>query len=360
MAGKRNEDGRKEAIALAVPFGTAPMEAEPASALPRGPEWQYEPKWDGFRCLAYRDRGAVALQAKSGKPLTRYFPEIAALLLAVAPLRFVLDGELVVEAEGEPSFDALQMRIHPAESRIRRLAAETPARLVVFDLLLGPDGRSLLDETLADRRAALEAMMQRIGNVGGMLLSPATTDARKAAGWLARSGSGAFDGVVAKRNDAPYTPGERTMVKVKRRRTADCVVGGFRYGEDSKEVASLLLGLYNDRGELDHVGFTSSIAAAERQALTRKLEALVEPPGFTGKAPGAPSRWSTARSSAWEPLRPELVVEVRFDQVTGARMRHGATLLRWRADKAPRQCTLDQILPAKRRARRSVASASHA
>lgn len=352
MPAREGGNGRKPVIALAVPFGTAPMEAEPASALPRGKGWQYEPKWDGFRCLAFRDREAVALQAKSGKPLTRYFPEIAALLLALAPLRFVLDGELVVDADGEPSFDALQMRIHPAETRIRRLAAETPARLMVFDILLGPDGASLLDETLADRRAALEALIERVGrSTDRLLLSPATSDPRTAARWLARSGHGAFDGVVAKRRDARYAPGERAMVKVKRRRTADCVVGGFRYGAGGHDVGSLLLGLYNDRGALDHVGFTASIPPAERKGLTRTLEALIEPPGFTGRSPGAPSRWSTARSSQWNPVRPELVVEVRFDQVTGTRLRHGATFLRWRTDKTPRQCTMEQIQPDRRRLR---------
>ncbi len=329
-----------------LPLQTPPMEARTAERLPQdGSPWQYEPKWDGFRCLAFKAGDAVELRAKSGKPLGRYFPEIVAMLRGLDAAHFVLDGELVIEIDGRIAFDALQMRLHPAESRIRKLSAETPARLVLFDMLAAPDGPSVIDEPLQQRRARLEAFIADAGLAKRLIISPATTKLAKAEGWLRAAGHGATDGVVAKQLDQPYQPGERAMVKVKQLRTADCVVGGFRYESRSREVGSLLLGLYDDDGKLDHVGFTSTITDAERPALTRRLEALREPPGFTGKAPGGPSRWSTERSAEWEPLRPELVVEVRFDHVTGDRFRHGTKLLRWRPDKTPRQCRFDQIQP---------------
>ncbi|HWB48007.1 MAG TPA: ATP-dependent DNA ligase [Stellaceae bacterium] len=330
---------------FALPLDTPPMEARLADRLPDADGgWQYEPKWDGFRCLVFKTGHAVELRAKSGKPLGRFFPEVVALIAALAADRFVLGGELVIEIGGRLDFDALQLRLHPAESRIRKLAAETPARLVLFDMLVAPDGAVLLDRPLTERRRRVEAFTARMAVLQRLVLSPATRDRRRAETWLDER-SGATDGVVAKRLDGRYQPGERAMVKVKRRRTADCVVGGFRYAAGSREVGSLLLGLYDDRGLLDHVGFTATIGNEERPALTRLLEQRREPPGFTGKAPGGPSRWSTERSGEWEPLRPELVVEVRYDQVTGARFRHGTKLLRWRPDKAPRQCTFDQIDP---------------
>jgi ATP-dependent DNA ligase len=251
----------------------------------------------------------------------------------------------VIELNGRLAFDALQMRLHPAESRIRKLAAATPARLMLFDMLVSPEGTVLLDMTLRDRRKILETFMQKAAVPKRLLLSPRTTDRSKAARWLTEAGNGGTDGVVAKRLDDSYTPGERTMIKVKRLRTANCVVGGFRYASKSRQVGSLLLGLYDAAGKLDHVGFTSTITDADRPTLTRKLEKLRGGPGFTGKAPGGPSRWSTERSGEWEPLRSELVVEVRFDHVTGDRFRHGTRLMRWRPDKAPRQCTFDQIVP---------------
>jgi ATP-dependent DNA ligase len=320
-----------------------PMEAKSAEALPTGMGWQFEPKWDGFRCIAFRSGGRVDLRSKSGKPLGRYFPELIAFLASLPVDRFVIDGELVVEIDGRLSFDALQARLHPAESRIRKLSNETPARLVAFDMLMAKDGVLLLDQHLADRRARLEEFGKTIPtNPRQFVVSPFTRNREEAASWLSGSG-GDTDGVVCKRLDEPYRPGERAMVKVKRVRTADCVVGGFRYGNDSHLVGSLLLGLYNDNGELDHVGFTSAILDAEKPDLTRRLEALREPPGFTGKAPGGPSRWSTERSSDWQPLKPELVVEVRFDQVTGHRFRHGTKFLRWRPDKSPSQCDFRQI-----------------
>jgi ATP-dependent DNA ligase len=334
-------------LAFALPLDTPPMEAATAEAIPvEGGPWQYEPKWDGFRCLAFKEGEAVEMRAKSGKPLGRYFPEILAMLAALDAPRFVVDGELVIEQDGRFSFDALQMRLHPAESRIRKLAAETPASLVVFDILLTPDNESLMTAPLSRRRAALDELFARVGASEHFVLSPMSREHRIANAWLAQAGGGALDGVVAKRLDRPYAAGERTMVKVKRRRTADCVVGGFRYLASRRQVGSLLLGLYDAAGKLNHVGFTATIGNDERAALTRRLEAMVELPGFSGDAPGGPSRWSTERSGEWQPLRPELVVEVRFDHVTGNRFRHGTTLVRWRPDKAPRQCTFDQLAAA--------------
>jgi ATP-dependent DNA ligase len=320
------------------------MESRTADFLPRDDgRWQYEPKWDGFRALAFRESGAVDLRGKSGKPLGRYFPEVLAMLRDLPLERFVVDGEVLIEIDGRLSFDALQARLHPAESRIRKLARETPARLMLFDLLLAPDGAVLVDRPLRERRRALDAIGDKIGPSRPVAITPYTRDADEAERWLA--GYAGTDGVVAKRLDRPYERGERAMVKVKRMRTADCVVGGFRYEQGRRVAGSLLLGLYDAEGRLDHVGFTSTFADADRAALTRKLEAIREGPGFTGRAPGGPSRWSTERSGAWEPVRPELVVEVRFDHVTGDRFRHGTKLLRWRPDKPPQKCTMDQIAP---------------
>ena len=327
---------------MATPAVPAPMEALLAAELPAGKGWQYEPKWDGFRCLARRTDSEVTLTSKSGKPLGRYFPEVVAMLSELAGEDFLLDGELIISVGDVLSFDALQLRLHPAESRIRKLSLATPAELMLFDLLeLG--SRSLLDQPLEQRRAALEHF-HAAHPAPSLHLSPVTASRDTALDWLARSG-GALDGVVAKRLDLPYRPGERAMVKVKQQRTADCVVGGFRYAEKKKQVGSLLLGLFDDQGLLHHVGFTSALKAEDRPALTARLEALVGPPGFTGDAPGGPSRWKTDRSTEWQPLRHELVVEVRYDQVTGRRFRHGTGFVRWRPDKAPAQCTFDQLAP---------------
>jgi len=305
----------------------APMEALLAEKLPDGPGWQYEPKWDGFRCIAVRRGKTVELWSKSGKPLGRYFPEVEAMFASLKASSFTIDGELLIERGGELSFDALQMRLHPAESRVRKLAAETPAMFMAFDLLA--IGRSnLAGKPLSERRERLEQMMAAEQSPA-LRLSPATLDRSEALDWLKRTG-GALDGVIAKRLDQSYRSGERAMVKVKQRRTADCVVGGFRYGKGGGTVGSLLLGLYNDKGLLDHVGFTSSIAASDREPWTKELEKLIGPPGFTGDAPGGPSRWSTERSTRWEPLKPSIVVEVLYDQVTGDRFRHGTKLLRRR------------------------------
>jgi ATP-dependent DNA ligase len=318
-----------------------PMEARLVSHLPDEAGWQFEPKWDGFRCIAAKHGDAVELWGKSGKPLGGYFPEIVSLMAGLPMAQVMLDGELIVSIDGAGSFDALQQRLHPAESRVRKLSAETPAMLVVFDLL--GDGKTrLLDQSLAVRRAALEGLVARLPKASSLRLSPAIADREAASRWLSELRR-ELDGVIAKRLDAPYLPGERAMLKVKRIRTADCVVGGFRYGTDSDQVGSLLLGLYDADGRLHHVGFTSAFARDEKPALTKKLEGLRGGAGFTGRAPGGPSRWSTERSRAWVGLRSELVVEVQYDQVTGQRFRHGVRFVRWRPDKAPASCTFDQL-----------------
>jgi ATP-dependent DNA ligase len=321
-----------------MPFET--MAAKSVEELPRDDGWQFEPKWDGFRCLAVKAGSQVALYAKSGKPLSRYFPEIVEALSAVPQDRFVVDGELVISVNDRVDFGALQMRLHPAESRVRRLAAETPATLILFDCLaLGETMWAA--QPLSQRRSALEKFFIEAASQR-LRLSPFTLDRKTAVGWLGRLG-GSLDGVIAKRRNQAYRPGERAMLKVKALRTADCVVGGFRYLAARREVGALLLGLYDRQGRLNHVGFTATITNAERPSLTRRLEALIEPPGFTGDAPGGPSRWSTERSAKWAPLRPVLVVEVRFDHVSDCRFRHGTSLLRWRPDKDPRQCRMDQL-----------------
>jgi len=323
------------------------MDALLVEEIPNGNGWQYEPKWDGFRCLVFRDGRQIDLQSKSGQPLTRYFPEIAAAFLKLGAERFALDGEIAVPMNGQFSFNDLLQRIHPAESRVQKLSREHPAIFIAFDLLVGPDGKSLLNRTLSERRKELEKFARKYFRASDHLrLSPATTDLTLAKRWFKTVG-GDLDGIIAKRLDCPYKAGERTgMEKIKRTRTADCVVGGFRYGAKSKIVGSLLLGLYDDGGLLHHVGYCSGLSAADRKALVRKLEALIQPPGFTGHAPGGLSRWSTKRSMEWQPLKPELVVEVSFDHFTGGRFRHGTSLLRWRPDKRPEQCRMDQVSPA--------------
>jgi ATP-dependent DNA ligase len=320
------------------------MEAQQVGGLPLGEEWQYEPKWDGFRCLAFRDGDRVDLMSKSGKPLGRYFPDLVEALRELDASRFVLDGEIVIPVGKMLSFDELLLRIHPAASRVRALAEAHPAMLIVFDLLVSDAGRSLVREPLAERRVALEEFATRyLRGRSAVRLSPATTSERTVKRWFASVGS-ALDGVIAKRRDLPYQTGERTgMQKLKQHRTADCVVGGFRYASKAQVVGSLLLGLYDADGLLDHVGFCSALSAAERKALTPKFEMLIGKPGFTGRAPGGPSRWSTARSAEWEPLKAKLVVEVEYDHFTGGRFRHGTGFLRWRPDKAPRQCTMRQV-----------------
>ena len=320
-----------------------PMEARSVDEIPAEHDWQYEPKWDGFRCIAFRDGEQIDLQSKAGQPVRRYFPDIVDAIAQLPAHQFVLDGELVVPVSGALSFDELQLRLHPAASRVQKLAKAHPAMYIVFDLL-DENGRVYLKQPLHIRRRFLERFARlNFRSAKNFRLSPATTDHRTASKWFKRAG-GDLDGVIAKRLNAAYASGERTaMVKVKRIRTADCVVGGFRYARGTRVVGSLLLGLYGEDGLLHHVGFTSAFKASERRGLTKKFEALRKLPGFTGSAPGGPSRWSTDRTGEWEPVAPKVVVEVTYDHFTGGRFRHGTRLLRWRVDKEPRQCTMDQV-----------------
>ncbi len=319
------------------------MEARSVDEIPTGDGWQYEPKWDGFRCIAFRDAAQIYLQSKNGQPLARYFPDVASALAALPAKQFVVDGELVVPVDGALSFDELQLRLHPAASRVQKLAKAHPATYIVFDLLAESE-RSYLKQSLRERRELLEKFARRnFRSAKNVQLSPATTDLSLANEWFKRTG-GDLDGIIAKRLDAPYASGERTAaVKVKQIRTADCVVGGFRYAQGKRVIGSLLLGLYGDDRLLHHVGFTSAFKTSERRKLTKKFEALKKPPGFTGNAPGGPSRWSTDRTGEWEPVDPKVVVEVAYDHFTGGRFRHGTKFRRWRPDKDPRQCTMDQV-----------------
>ncbi len=320
------------------------MEALLVSEIPAGEHWEYEPKWDGFRCLAFRDGDDIELQSKSGQPLARYFPEVVEALLKLKPDQFVLDGELVIPVEDGLSFDDLLQRIHPAASRIAKLAKSTPAKFIVFDLLVDDAGRAIHELPLSKRRGKLESFAKKFLSKNKTIeLSPKTDDIAIAREWLSTTGI-KLDGVIAKRLDLPYRSGERDgMQKVKRMRTVDCVVGGFRYASKGKVVGSLLLGLYDEEGLLHHVGYTSSFNESGKKELTQKLEPLVSPPGFTGNKPGGPSRWSTKRSAEWEPLKTKLVVEVQYDHFTGGRFRHGTKFLRWRPDKKPKACTIDQV-----------------
>jgi ATP-dependent DNA ligase len=331
------------------------MEARSVNSLPTGETWQYEPKWDGFRCLLAREGERIHMSSKAGQDLARYFPEIVMGALALSERHFLLDGELVVPDGKHFSFDHLLQRVHPAASRIKKLSLETPALFIAFDLL-DRGKRQFALAQLDDRRASLEDFARE--NFQGSLfcLSPASrklTDARK---WLEAAGGGS-DGVIAKRRDLPYQFGNREgMQKVKKHRSADCVIGGFRYGERRpaarKLVGSLLLGLFDDGGLLHHVGFTSALKEADKPVLTDMLQAEITKASFTGNVPGGPSRWSTKRSAEWEAVETRHVVEVSYDHFTGGRFRHGTTILRWRPDKKPEQCTLVQlkqkiILPAR-------------
>jgi ATP-dependent DNA ligase len=319
------------------------MESRSVEEIPTGDGWQYEPKWDGFRCIAFCDREQVYLQSKNGQPLARYFPDVANAIAALPAKQFVLDGELVIPVSGALSFDELQLRLHPAASRVQKLAKAHPATYIVFDVLAA-NGESYLKKPLRERRQLLEQFARsNLRSAKNVRLSPATTDLQIANKWFKQTG-GDLDGLIAKSLDAAYASGERTAaVKVKQIRTADCVVGGFRYASGEQVIGSLLLGLYSDDGLLHHVGFTSSFKREERRALMKKFEALRKSPGFTGNAPGGPSRWSTERTGEWEPVAPKVVVEVAYDHFTGGRFRHGTKIVRWRPDKDPRTCTMDQV-----------------
>ena len=346
------------ALPIRPPF--PPMEAKAVAELPQGENWAYEPKWDGFRCLAFRKGKEVLLQSKAGQPLGRYFPEMVGALAKLPAKQFVLDGEIVILQDGRLSFDDLLLRIHPAESRIRKLSKETPASYLVFDLLVDERGKSLIELPLSVRREKLEELFREFKTHPGkrspngapeissgaaqIRLSPSVRDFSTARHWLTELAASGFDGVVAKQLDCHYASGERTaMRKIKRLRTADCVLGGFRYASKGGEVGSLLLGLYDESGLLNHVGFTSSFAADARKKLKGILRPYVGGSGFTGHAPGGPSRWSTERSGEWERLDPKLVCEVRYDHFSGGRFRHGTKFLRWRPDKDPRSCTYEQL-----------------
>jgi ATP-dependent DNA ligase len=330
-------------IPLSIQPPYPPMEAKSVDEIPRGGEWLYEPKWDGFRCLAFRNGDEVLLQSKAGQPLGRYFPELLESLEKLPQKKFVLDGEIVIFRGKHLSFDDLLMRIHPAESRIRKLAKETPTSLLAFDLLVDDRGKSLVDLPLRDRQQKLEAFFNNVPK-HSVRLSPSTTDRSKAEHWMRDLSGSGFDGVMAKLLDSPYTSGERTgMVKIKNMRTADCVVGGFRYASKGGGVGSMLLGLYDEDGKLNHIGFTSSFNPQMKNELKKILEPLRGGSGFTGNAPGGPSRWATERSAEWEPLEPKLVCEVQYDHFSQGRFRHGTKFLRWRPEKRPKQCTYEQL-----------------
>lgn len=321
-----------------------PMEARLVTEIPRGPDWQYEPKWDGFRCLTFRDGEEVYLQSKSGQPLARYFPDVVEEIKKLSAKQFVLDGEIVIPLDGRLSFDDLLLRVHPAASRVKKLAHEHPAVLIIFDLLADTRGKSLLNLPLKSRRPKLEQFAEKyFSHASAIRLSPATLKLPKAREWFNSKGSD-LDGIIAKRCDLPYCHGNREgMQKVKHLRTVDCVVGGFRYLQGKQVIGSLLLGLYDSENRLNHVGFTSSFKAKERPKVTEIVERLKGGEGFSGRAPGGPSRWNGGEAKQWEPLVPSLVVEVSYDHFTGERFRHGTKFVRWRPDKKPKQCLMDQV-----------------
>ena len=319
------------------------MEAQLVRAIPEEDGWVYEPKWDGFRCIAFREGEEVALQSKSGKPLGRYFPDMVDTLRGVRAGRFVLDGELVIPVDGALMFDELLLRIHPAASRVQKLAASHPAHFVAFDLLVDDQGRNLTEMPLVARREALQAFAGKYLKSPALHLSPHTDDVELARRWLAGE-LGGLDGIIAKRAELPYRSGDRTgMKKIKRMRTAECVVGGFRWASSGRTVGSLLLGLFGDDRKLHHVGFCGSLSGKVRPQADDRLIPLRGGEGFTGRAPGGPSRWRKEGSGEWEPVRPEVVVEVEYDHFTGGRFRHGTRFLRWRPDKAPEQCLMEQV-----------------
>jgi ATP-dependent DNA ligase len=327
----------------------APMLAKLQDEIPRGEGWVYEPKWDGFRAIVFRDGEEVTIMSRDHKPLHRYFPELLPALRAALPEACVLDGEVIMPGpDGRLEFDALQLRLHPAESRIRKLAAEMPATFVVFDLI-AVDGEDLRERPFSERRQRLERLVdlpQRMPSGGdtAVLLTEQTPDPEQAAAWFDELERFGLDGIIAKRSDGPYVPGQRVMVKVKHRRTADCVVGGYRLSKSGDGIGSLLLGLYDGAGVLHFVGHTSSFRAGERREILQILRGLEEKEAFgRGRTPGEPSRWSQGKDLSWFSVEPRLVCEVAFDHMQGNRFRHGATFLRWRTDKRPEECTFDQV-----------------
>ena len=317
-------------MALPLTPPVKPQLARSAKELPAGDGWRYEPKWDGFRTIVFRDGSDVHLQSRNGRPMNRYFPDVVEQVLSLPTERLVLDGEMVVVVDGIQEFDLLSQRIHPAASRVERLARETPAELVAFDLL-AEDDEVLLDLSFEERRERLAGVVS-----DPVDLTPVTADPESAGEWLAGTG----EGVIAKEADAPYRPGERTgMLKIKRVRTAEAVVAAFRFGKEENTVGSLILGMYDDGGELHIVGHTSGFTAKQK----RELIDLLEPYRTGERGSGEPSRWKSEEELVWEGLRPELVCEVAFDHITGRRIRHGAKFLRWRTDKEPRECNIAQL-----------------
>lgn len=337
-----------------------PMLAKAVHEVPRAPGLVYEPKWDGFRCVVFRDGADIELGSRNDRPLTRYFPELAELLIEALPPRCVVDGEIVVVTENGLDFDTLQNRLHPAASRVRKLAADTPASFVAFDLL-ALDDRDLTTEPFSERRRLLEGILD--DTLSRVHLTPLTSDPDVAQDWFTRFEGAGFDGVMAKPAGLPYAQDKRVMWKVKHERTADCVVAGFRWHKDGKGVGSLLLGLYDENGELHHVGVASSFTAARRTELVDELDPLrkdaleVHPwrdwaqaqAQAGGRMPGGLNRWNAQKDMSWEPLRTELVAEVRYEHVMAGRFRHGGRLVRLRADRTPESCTyaqLDEVAPA--------------
>jgi ATP-dependent DNA ligase len=352
------------------------MLAKLAAALPAGGGFLYEPKWDGFRAIVYRGTGDVYIQSRDLRPLDRYFPELHDTLLTALPDNCVVDGEIVIAAGHGLDFDVLQLRLHPAASRVAKLAAETPSSYVAFDVL-AVGGKDVRDKPQAARRALLEKLFENISwgpaSAGSSVtprvhLTPVTRDLTVATDWLSRFEGAGLDGVIAKPEDAVYEPGKRAMIKVKHARTADCVVAGFRWHKDGKDrrVGSLLLGLYDKKGHLQHVGVTSAFSMSTREALVKELaplrkNAMKDHPwrdwaGAAGRVPqsgpadaimtrmpGGQSRWSAGKDLSWEPLRPERVCEVKYDHMQGHRFRHAAIFLRWRPDKPPGDCTYEQL-----------------
>jgi ATP-dependent DNA ligase len=333
----------------------APMLSTAADALPTGDGWQFEPKWDGFRTLVFRDGDELFLQSRDEKPMNRYFPELLEPLKNALPARCVVDGEIVIAGAQGLDFEALLLRIHPAASRVKLLAAESPASFVAWDLL-ALDDEDLREQPLATRRARLE---KSLGDGERVHLTPVTTDRALAEDWFQRFEGAGLDGVMAKRLDEPYLPGDRSMIKVKHTRTADCVVAGFRWHKNGPGtmIGSLLLGLYDDRGELHHVGVTSAFTNVKRKELVDELAPLREDAMATHpwrhwaeamahesqRLPGATSRWNRGKDLSWEPLRPERVCEVAYDHMQGTRFRHAARFVRWRFDKRPEDCRYDQL-----------------
>jgi ATP-dependent DNA ligase len=317
-------------VALPLKPPLKPQLARSAKDLPSGDDWRYEPKWDGFRTIVFRDGSDVQLQSRNGRPMNRYFPDVVEQVLALPAQRLVLDGEMIVVVDGIQEFDLLSQRIHPAASRVERLARETPAELVAFDLLAEGD-ETLLELPFDERRERLAGVV-----ADPVQLTPVTVEPDSAGEWLAGTG----EGVIAKEAAAPYRPGERKgMLKIKRVRTADAVVAAFRFGKEPDTVGSLILGLYDDDGELHIVGHTSGFNAKQK----RELLELLEPYRTGERGSGEPSRWKSEEELVWEGLRPELVCEVAFDHITGRRIRHGAKFLRWRTDKEPGECLISQL-----------------